>query len=291
LARALTLDRVAAAVRIPVEHLAALEEDRIDALPGRPFAIGFARTYATYLGVDHAAVAARVGRIAMGVHREPELRVHEAAAESRFPGSALVAASVIAAIVAYGFWYYDAAQQHVRRDLVQPVPPQMLAGLDSVHVAGDGVPKPKAPPGEVASLLAVPSLPPLGAGDLAQAPVAILPDRTFLRPGEANAAAPLQPPERPAKGRIQLRAVHDAWIEVRNIETGQVVANQILRTGNTLTPPAGGNYKLTTGNAGGLEIAVDGAPIPTLGNAGAVIRDIPLDADRLKAGYTPPPRR
>ncbi|HEY4173075.1 MAG TPA: DUF4115 domain-containing protein, partial [Rhodopila sp.] len=41
---------------------------------------------------------------------------------------------------------------------------------------------------------------------------------------------------------------------------------------------------LTTGNAGGTDIEVDGAPTPSLGGSGAVRRDIPLDPDQIKDG-------
>ncbi len=37
-----------------------------------------------------------------------------------------------------------------------------------------------------------------------------------------------------------------------------------------------------TGNAGALEILVDGEPVPPIGPPAAVRRDVPLDADRLK---------
>jgi cytoskeleton protein RodZ len=39
-----------------------------------------------------------------------------------------------------------------------------------------------------------------------------------------------------------------------------------------------------TGNAGGLEIVVDGKPIPPVGAVGAVKRDISLDPERLIQG-------
>jgi cytoskeleton protein RodZ len=41
---------------------------------------------------------------------------------------------------------------------------------------------------------------------------------------------------------------------------------------------------MTTGNAGGTEIVVDGATTPALGGNGAVRRDLPLDPDQIKDG-------
>ena len=56
------------------------------------------------------------------------------------------------------------------------------------------------------------------------------------------------------------------------------------------------NLVLTTGNAGGTELVVDGVATQVPGGSGAVRRDLPLDADLIKGGklaqpaaYTPQP--
>jgi cytoskeleton protein RodZ len=41
---------------------------------------------------------------------------------------------------------------------------------------------------------------------------------------------------------------------------------------------------MRTGNAGGLEITVDGNPAPSIGRAGAVRRNVALDPQALMAG-------
>src|ERR1700691_1260977 len=46
------LATVSKALKIRKDHLEALEEDRIEALPGRTYAVGFVRTYADYLGLE-----------------------------------------------------------------------------------------------------------------------------------------------------------------------------------------------------------------------------------------------
>src|ERR1700743_3569423 len=49
------LATVSKALKIRKDHLEALEEDRLDSLPGKTYAVGFVRTYAEYLGLDQAA--------------------------------------------------------------------------------------------------------------------------------------------------------------------------------------------------------------------------------------------
>ena len=65
-----------------------------------------------------------------------------------------------------------------------------------------------------------------------------------------------------------------------------------MHAGDSWTMPADAkDLTLTTGNAGGTSIEVDGTPIPqSLGGSGAVRRDVPLDADMLKSGKLPPPK-
>jgi cytoskeleton protein RodZ len=54
-------------------------------------------------------------------------------------------------------------------------------------------------------------------------------------------------------------------------------------------PPNADGATLTTGNAGGTQIDVDGKPIPaSLGASGAVRRDLPMDPAILAAGTLPP---
>jgi cytoskeletal protein RodZ len=50
--RALSLEEVARATRVPLEHLRALEEDRIDDLPGDAFAVGYIRNFARCIGLS-----------------------------------------------------------------------------------------------------------------------------------------------------------------------------------------------------------------------------------------------
>jgi cytoskeleton protein RodZ len=48
--------------------------------------------------------------------------------------------------------------------------------------------------------------------------------------------------------------------------------------------PPKSNLLLTTGNAGGTDLLVDGAAVPSLGGSGIVRRDVPLGPALLKGG-------
>ncbi|HEY1935340.1 MAG TPA: RodZ domain-containing protein [Acetobacteraceae bacterium] len=87
--------------------------------------------------------------------------------------------------------------------------------------------------------------------------------------------------------RIVVQATADAWIEVKD-PTGNVLLNRVLHTGDSWPVPAQPGLVLTTGNAGGTELVVDGVASPLLGNPGAVRRDLPLDPDLIKQGRLAP---
>jgi cytoskeleton protein RodZ len=82
--------------------------------------------------------------------------------------------------------------------------------------------------------------------------------------------------------RIVLHATDEVWLQIRDGDSALVT--RILRKGDTYRVPNRSGLTLLTGNAGALEILVDGQPAPTLGPLGAVRRDVALDPRALLAG-------
>lgn len=106
-----------------------------------------------------------------------------------------------------------------------------------------------------------------------------------LSPSYAAAAvAPtsINPPM-PAPGQVMLHALADTWIEIRARSSGKVLFSRVLRAGETIPAPDRRGLSMTTGNAAGLEIRVDGKAAPALGGPGEVVRDISLDSEDLLA--------
>jgi cytoskeleton protein RodZ len=80
--------------------------------------------------------------------------------------------------------------------------------------------------------------------------------------------------------RVILRARDRAWIEVSS-PRGDYRFTRTLEPGDALLVPNRSDLVLWTGNAGGLEIIVDGVPVAPLAGGGAVRRNVSLDPDRL----------
>ncbi|HTH18341.1 MAG TPA: RodZ domain-containing protein [Magnetospirillum sp.] len=83
--------------------------------------------------------------------------------------------------------------------------------------------------------------------------------------------------------RIVLKAAaDDCWVQVREMD-GQLLLSRLLRRGDSYMVPNRPGLTLMVGNAGALDVLVDGKKVPALGNTGQVRRDIKLEADKLLA--------
>jgi cytoskeletal protein RodZ len=87
--------------------------------------------------------------------------------------------------------------------------------------------------------------------------------------------------------RIVLRALQDSWVQIRDRQDA-LLLTRVLRAGDSYFVPARDGLTLLTGNAGGLEIRVDGVPVPPIGPVGTVRRQIALDPARLLSGAAAP---
>ena len=84
--------------------------------------------------------------------------------------------------------------------------------------------------------------------------------------------------------RITIRAIVNSWIEVRDDFSNTNLMARLLNKGDTYDVPNQAGLSLHTGNAGALEILVDGVIVPAIGEVGAVQRGVQLDPDALVAG-------
>ncbi|HEC90984.1 MAG TPA: DUF4115 domain-containing protein [Alphaproteobacteria bacterium] len=85
-------------------------------------------------------------------------------------------------------------------------------------------------------------------------------------------------------GRIVIRAKANSWIQIRDDIENQLVVTRLLRPGDSYRVPNRPGLKLLTGNAGALEVLVDGKAAPAIGGKGAVRRSIVLNVKRLLQG-------
>ncbi len=116
--------------------------------------------------------------------------------------------------------------------------------------------------------------------EIPAAPAAPIPTQTVAVP---DATQPQVYGEDNADARIILRATQDAWVQVRD-QSDELLLTRVLREGDVYRVPNEEGLTLLTGNAGGIEVLVDGALLAPLGPVGSVRRDLALDPQVLLAG-------
>ena len=305
----LDLDDVAAALRIKPDYLASLEAGRPDLLPGPTYAIGFMRTYSDYLSLDGGEILRRFKAESTGLDAKPDLAFPMPLGERSIPGGGMLLVALILVLCGYGTWYYLSTAERSRPERVAEVPVGLLSpppvqpaseatappsadtaadtrpidpagaalktpattgsqsGTTGEPAAGQSVTPPEQAPAASTPVLALPAAPPPVLVGLAPTSQSEKPHAT----GGAGGAA-----------RIVIRATAESWIKIRDANQ-TVLREGFLKAGETYDVPDRPGVSMRTGNAGGLEISVDGKPAPPIGPSGA-IRNVSLEPQAMIAG-------
>jgi cytoskeleton protein RodZ len=313
-------------LRIRPSYLEALEAGRLTNLPGNVYALGFLRTYATALGLEPGGVARRFRAEAGEIPRHSELVFPVPMPERGLPAGALILLGLILVGGAYVGWYQLSGEGKLPAESVAPVPARLAPlaeqarpqGSIQTGIQGDvplPVQSPVIPPrtddgGQFEPRHAAAENPLLMPEPLPPAPAPIEEMRTASIPGATATTAiamPVMPPMRqpepapdqtspqqtpadPASAdgaRVVLRFTGDTWVQVRE-RGGQALLTRVMKAGETFPVPTRANLVLNTGNAGRVEIVVDGNVVPSIGGQGSVRKDVALDPDQLKAGPVVP---
>lgn len=309
-------DEVARRLRIRPNYLEAIERGRFDQLPGRTYALGFLKTYAEFLGLDPEAVVEAYRQEGAETGPPSPYQFRMPRAEYRTPRTILVLVMLLVGAVLYVGWYW--AQRNLLGDTesvtalpqrlaelapaptpqppATPAPPPAAPSSSASTSASSTPPVMPAPAATVAP--ATPSATPTSPPSLARPAPTATPDPAQQITATTTEAAPPSVSDAGAAtaqdagdARIILKAKADSWIQVHT-PSDELIYSRILRPGDSYRVPNRPDLKLTTGNAGALDIQVDGQSVASLGAAGQVRRGILLDPDRLKAGTavpSPPP--
>lgn len=296
------LATISAVTHIRPIYLKAIEEGRRKDLPGTAYMIGYIRTYADYLGFDGNRLITDYHAELAGQRRAPDKRVapDEAApvALSQVQGSPvlMLGGLVVLALAAYGVWAIVSGGESETQTAANDTPVEDAAPAEPAPseeaVAQPGTPSPtnaeaSTGPEPTATEAAPEETPPETPPEApAAAEDQVPPEADIASTGEEVVEE--SPPQEEAAaegqaGKIVVRARLESWIQITN-EKKDVVFSRVLRSGETYTVPEEKGLMLTTGNAGGIEILVNGKKLKSLGTVGLVKRDIPLDAKRLSDG-------
>jgi len=310
LARGVEIAEVARTLRIRAVYLAALEEGRFADLPGPTYVAGFLRGYGRYLDLDGDELVRRFKDESGGAIARPTLNFPVPASEARHPRGLMIAAALVIALAAAGGWYALQERDRAALELVPAVPDELAPAAGEVEAVAEAAEQELAAD-EAAETAAIETTG--GAkGDSAAAAGASEPEAAAAAEPDADGAtvegadgtsaaglaatvAAEAGDEAVADGyvpriygrtngdsRVEVRAIAETWIQVEGAGN-EVLLTRVLLPGDIYHVPDRADVTLDTGNAGGLEIRVDGALLEPLGAPGIVIRNISLAPDDLLA--------
>ncbi len=276
-------------IRIRRVYLVALEEGRLKDLPGQAYVVGFLRNYANALGLNTDEVLRRFREVSVPSGKA-DLVFPEPVPSRGVPAGAVMLAGAVLAVAAYVGWYNFSGGAARVVDAVPPLPPRLEQiapeqpprAPDS-QLAAAATPAPGSAPAGAAAPGATRSVtlaPPPGAAPQAPGAAPVL---------TAPGAAPAAPAPAAEISRITLRSRSDSWMQLRDTRERRVIADRVLRAGETFSVPGREGLVLTLGRADAVELLVDGNAAPALTGAVGIRRDIPMDPDRLRAGPLPAP--
>lgn len=275
--RGVSLEEISAATKISVRLLQAIENEDFAKLPGGIFTRSFIRSYSRYLGLDEEAVLgeyqmAAPARADVDLGRLSTSRPGGQRSGSKTP---LVALVLAAAMLTGGYALFRYSRRAA--EIPGPVPaatfsapPPSAAQPSASPTATEAAPSGSSGPPSVASSQSAPTgnPNPQAAGTTAAAfPAGPAP------PAGANSTAAGTPtaaqlPDTQGGLVLQIAATDRAWTAVE--ADGKMTLQRVLAPNEVVTFRARDSFDITTGNAQGVILTLNGETLKPLGRRGEV---------------------
>lgn len=267
-ARGLSLSDVAEQIRIRSVYLAAIEDENWSAIGAPVYIRGFLRTYGRFLGLDTDEVVAEFAgesRNAPAPAPQPGAKTNYFVDEAPAPRqlSWLIWAASLVAVLLVAYVAYSAITVRQRQNpTVATLPSNSPANSPGQTAAPSGSPSPadSGSPATSPSPSASPSGTASPAADSSGSP----------SPGTSGspAATPSGSPGPLGTNTLELRFTGPSWVRIT--VDGNVSMEGTFPAG-TARRFQGKTAVLRIGNAGGVEVLVDGKDVGKLGKAGDVV--------------------
>jgi cytoskeleton protein RodZ len=267
--RGVTLQEISAATKIGVRFLQALEAEDFAQLPGGIFTRSFIRTYARYLGLDEERVLAEYQLVAQPKADFDINRLTASRPTSSQPGSRGPLLALFLAVLLIGGGYAVFRYSH--------------RAVETESSARPPAPSAPAPASQPAPGPATATGSPPVAGDQTTTPQA------DVAPGASAAAKDISPaapsslkgglPETEGGLVLQIAATEPSWVAIE--ADGKAAFQRVLSPSEIQTLRARTSFDVTTGNALGIILTLNGETLKPLGRRGEV-KSIHLTHDDVR---------
>jgi cytoskeletal protein RodZ len=259
-AKGTSLEDMARSTRVGIRHLEALEEERLADLPSPVFVRGFIRAYCGFLRESPEPALGRYEEL-VGTRAAAQAASAAPGPRTTWAGSSVVVGLVLLLVLGAGLILVNLSVKKSGGTSVA------TARTESPTASTSPAPTPVLP-------RAAAPAPPAPAPSVATEPV-------HPTPPPASSASTPPPATRPTAGaaatggqRLVIRAVEPTWVRVQTDE-GRI-AEELLPAGASREWAAEHRFLLTIGNAGGVELTLNGKTLPSLGAKGTVIQRLEL---------------
>jgi cytoskeleton protein RodZ len=255
---------LASALKITPQKIQALEEGRLDDLPGLTFVRGLAAALCRYFAADPRPVLALLPQAVSGVPLDTETQ-HEAFKPSTFYAGSSGAASSGQRAGVPGWLLAVVAVLLVAALAIWLAPGQWFMPRPSSPAASDADDRAAQPPAPVAEPAPAPELPASPAADAASpsGPAASAPVGMAVA-SAAQASVPLAAPQ-PGEGTAEqdvltFKAAGHVWVGVKD-GTGKLVISRFLNSGDSLSVGGALPLSVTVGDKRMATVTVRGQPL------------------------------
>jgi cytoskeleton protein RodZ len=291
--RGITLEEISAHTKISIHFLQAIEADDLGKLPGGIYTRNFIRAFARYLGLDEEKVMSEYHSFAPGrdfdLNRMTSARPVRESRAGTWIGLLLAAAMLTGGYLLFRYSQrtagvpQSAAHAATPAGQKQPPPAQAVAPPASQPVTGsEGVASPSPSP-ENQTNLSPPATPAPNASGSSAPPAIGSPTHTASgTPSAAGAATAPEGVEFTGAGTdllLQVAATDRSWVDLG--ADGKTVFQRVLKQDEIQTFKAKKYFDLTTGNAEGIVLTLNGETLGPLGQRGEV-KTVHLTRDSVK---------
>lgn len=255
---------IATHLNISAMHIEAIENDNVNALPPKVYAVGFVRAYADLLQLDSEKMAYLFKVQCYGKRQTDEQKkivrpdnktidVFDVVRQKANAIPAIVISVVgivlvLSVFVVFVGWIFDLTKES--KSIVPEVPAEMLVSEDD------------EPQNEAAE----------ENEEVVSVSKENVNQSEIIRQSYG---------EDPRKAELAFKMTDKNWVEFRNVK-GEVLFSKKFEKDDVYYVPKGQDVLITTGNAGAVEIFLDGQLLGVLGQNAEIIRLRPFSAKALR---------
>lgn len=254
-----SIEDIEKALCIRASQIEAIETGDMSAIPGRVYAIGFVRSYSEYLGLDGDKMVNLFKKQISACASDTELHFPVPASDSKLPPVWIILGCIALVVVILILWIGSNTENRKSVEIIPPVPEEMQIEDTQAQDRQIENTQVEEKPGFTDQ--------PQFNETLAEKQVE---QETIIQ-------------EKPKKGII-LNIIENSWVEIRD-HKGNTLISRVLKAGDQYYVPDRPDLAISIGNAGGVEIEVDGQKLQKLGQQAQVLRDLSLDAEYLKKNF------